>query len=178
MNNISYRKLKKDEIKLSLFSNFDRHQEVNKCWRKENKKWILKNISFTENWGIDEYEFLVKCLQKTIKTGGTVFGTFKGKNLVGFASLENHFFGSKNNYLQLSSIHASNNYRGQGIGKSLFKLVCKKAKDAGAEKLYISAHSAEETQLFYKAMGCQEAVEYNEKLVAKEPYDCQLEYIL
>lgn len=27
-------------------------------------------------------------------------------------------------------------------------------------------------------MGCVEAIEYNESLVAKEPYDCQLEYSL
>ena len=43
-------------------------------------------------------------------------------------------------------------------------------------KLYISGHSAVETQAFYKAMGCVEAKEYNQKHVELEPYDCQLEY--
>lgn len=42
----------------------------------------------------------------------------------------------------------------------------------------MSTHSSEETQAFYKAMGCMEAVEYNEKLVSEEPCDCQLEYCL
>ena len=178
MKNISYGILKKEEINLLLFSNFDRYQEVTKCWRKENDKWVLKDISFTENWGPDEYESLVKCLQKTIMTGGTVFGAFSDNNLVGFASLENQFFGSKNDYLQLSSIHTSNSCRGRGIGKKLFNLVCKKAREAGAEKLYISAHSSEETISFYKALGCKEALEYNKNLVDKEPCDCQLEYVL
>ncbi|MDF2592353.1 MAG: GCN5-related N-acetyltransferase, partial [Clostridia bacterium] len=31
-------------------------------------------------------------------------------------------------------------------------------------------------QAFYKAMGCVEAKEYNDRLVAEEPFDCQLEY--
>lgn len=48
----------------------------------------------------------------------------------------------------------------------------------GAKKLYKSAHSSQETQAFYQAIGCVEAVEYNESLIAAEPYDCQLEYIL
>jgi len=65
-----------------------------------------------------------------------------------------------------------------GIGKKLFSLICKKAKEMGAQKLYISAHSSEETQAFYKAVGCVEAVEYNVKLVEEEPCDCQLEYCL
>ena len=45
----------------------------------------------------------------------------------------------------------------------------------GAGKLYISAHSAVESQAFYKSMGCVEAGEYNPEHVEKEPYDCQLE---
>jgi N-acetylglutamate synthase-like GNAT family acetyltransferase len=178
MEIISYRELTINEIKLSLFSEFDRYQEVKKCWRKENNEWILKDIPFTEQWDSEQYEFLVKCLKNTIETGGTVYGAFKDKILVGFASLENQFFGSKKEYLQLSSIHISNGNRGKGIGKKLFNLICEKAKEKGGKKLYISAHSSQETQAFYKAMGCVEAIEYNESLVDKEPYDCQLEFKL
>ena len=46
------------------------------------------------------------------------------------------------------------------------------------KKLYLSAHSAVETQAFYAAMGCVEAREYNEAHVASEPFDCQMEYAL
>ena len=49
------------------------------------------------------------------------------------------------------------------------------AKQKGAKKLYISAHSAVESQAFYKSMGCVEAKVYNQKHVEDEPYDCQLE---
>ena len=68
--------------------------------------------------------------------------------------------------------------RGKGIGKRLFLAAGKWAKEHGAEKLYISAHSAVETQGFYRAMGCVEAQEYNQTHVEAEPYDCQLEYSL
>lgn len=57
-------------------------------------------------------------------------------------------------------------------------MATKWAKDQGASKLYISAHSAVESQRFYEAMGCIEAAEYNEEHVKREPCDCQLEYVL
>lgn len=178
MESISYRELKKSEIDIRLFANFNRYQDVKKCWRKEKGEWILKDIAFTEQWGSDEYKYLVNCLQNTIKTGGVVFGAFNNTVLVGFASVESQFFGLQKEYLQLSSIHTSYENRGTGIGKKLFSLVCKKAKEMGAQKLYISSHSSQESQAFYEAMGCVEAMEYNDKLAAKEPCDCQLEYRL
>ncbi|WP_294343552.1 GNAT family N-acetyltransferase [uncultured Clostridium sp.] len=178
MKKVVYKKLNKEDIKLSLFSDFNRYQEVKKCWRKENNKWILKDISFIDQWGENEYNFLVKCLINTIETGGVVLGAFCDCSLVGFASVENKFFGSENQYLQLSSLHTSYEYRGNGIGKQLFSIACDGAKDLGAKKLYISSHSSEESQKFYKAVGCVEAIEYNKKLVEDEPCDCQLEYIL
>ena len=68
--------------------------------------------------------------------------------------------------------------RGEGIGKGLFVCAKAAAKKLGAKKIYISAHSAEETQAFYHSLGCKEAEEYNQELVEAEPCDCQLEYIL
>ena len=178
MEVISYKLLGETELNESLFVKFNRYQIVNKCWRKENGEWILKDIAFTEQWGSNEYKYLIKCLQNSMKSGGTVYGAFYNNTLIGFASIENEFLGSKKEYLQLSSIHTSYEYRSRGIGKKLFSLICRQAKELGAKKLYISAHSSQETQAFYKAMGCIEAVEYNDKLVAEEPCDCQLEYIL
>lgn len=68
--------------------------------------------------------------------------------------------------------------RGQGIGKCLFAAAKEWAKENGAKKLYISAHSAVESQAFYRAMGCVEAEVYHQKHVEAEPYDCQLECLL
>ena len=68
--------------------------------------------------------------------------------------------------------------RGRGIGKALFHAAGAWAKENGARKLYISAHSAVESQAFYKAMGCVEAQVYQKEHVEREPYDCQLECVL
>lgn len=175
---IHYRRLTEHELTPQLFARFNRYQEVTQCWRKENETWTLKNIAFTEHWDSKEINYLAECLQNTLRSGGVVLGAFKEKNIAGFASLENNFFGTKFRYLQLSSLHVTYEMRGSGIGKELFHEICAEAKKRNAEKLYISAHSSKETQAFYKAIGCNEAKEYNQQLMEKEPCDCQLEFNL
>ena len=60
--------------------------------------------------------------------------------------------------------------------KALFLAAADWARARGAGKLYISAHSAAESQAFYRAMGCVEAQAYMRHHVEAEPFDCQLEY--
>ena len=60
----------------------------------------------------------------------------------------------------------------------MFRGICKEAEKLGAKKLYISSQSSEETQAFYKSVGCVEAMEINQKLYDEEPFDCHLEYCL
>ena len=175
---MKYKKLNYEELNIDLFNNFHRHQEVSKCWRKENGKWVIKDISFIDDWNEEEYKILVKYLKNTIKTKGVVYGAFLNNKLKGFASVEYGFIDKNNEYFDLSSLHVSEDMRGNGIGKTLFEMSAKWAKTSGAKKLYISSHSSVETQRFYKAMGCIEALEYNEKHVKNEPYDCQLEYVI
>ncbi|SFC23366.1 Ribosomal protein S18 acetylase RimI [Alkalibacterium subtropicum] len=171
-----YKKLNTSDLSLDLFSHFDRFQEVTRCWRFEKDKWLLKDIAFKEQWDKKDYESLTEDLKGTLAASGVVIGVFKEGKLVGFSSVENERLGSKHQYLQLSSLHISYGYRHKGLGKKLFDLSSREAKKMGAEKLYISAHSSEETIAFYKNVGCKEAEEYSEKLVADEPFDCQLEY--
>ncbi|MBD5520475.1 MAG: GNAT family N-acetyltransferase [Lachnospiraceae bacterium] len=172
---VKYRTLYADEICPDLFSNFTRHQVVTKCWRKENGKWIIKDAPFIDDWKEAEYKILVSCLKNTIATGGMVYAAFYNEKLKGFVSVEAGLFGDEHKYLDLSSIHVSEDMRGMGIGKVLFLEAKRWAKENGAGKLYISAHSAVESQAFYKKMGCVEAMVYNQEHVEREPYDCQLE---
>lgn len=172
---MEFRELTSEEINLDLFKNFIRHQVVNDCYRKVDGKWVIKADPFIDDWSEKDYEFLVQCLKNTVKTGGAVFGVFCDNKLKGFASLEKGFFGGDNKYLDLSSIHISEDMRGKGFGKRLFSMIKERAREMGAKKLYISAHSAVESQRFYHAMGCVEAKEYNSAHVEKEPFDCQLE---
>ncbi len=175
---MQYRALTQEELTLSLFSSFIRRQVVRQCYRKMNGVFVIQDVSFTEDWGEKEYRYLTECLKNTVGTGGAVFGAFFDDRLKGFASLENLFFGSKAQYLELSSLHVSEDMRRKGIGRTLFFMAAQAAKEKNAKSLYISSHSAVETQAFYRAMGCVEAKEYNPLAVKREPFDCQLEFSL
>lgn len=175
---IKFRKLNIEEIDIKLFSNFIRRQVVKECFRKVEDKWIIKDDPFIDDWSDQDYAFLIECLKNTINTGGVVFGAFCDNILKGFSSVESKIFGEKYKYLDLTSIHVSEDMRGLGIGKELFNMSAGWARMMGGEKLYISSHSAVETQAFYKKMGCVEAMEYNKEHIEKEPFDCQLEFVL
>lgn len=175
---IHYRKIRESELGMSLFADFDRYQEVNRCWRKEEGEWVLRDIVFNEQWSDSDYRYLVECLANTIRSGGTVFGAFVEERLKGFASVEKELFGREKEYVELTSIHTSYDCRNRGIGGQLFKRCVEDARKRGAKKLYISAHSCEETQRFYRERGCVEAVEYKQENVEREPEDCQLELLL
>lgn len=170
-----YRNLCENEIDKNLFGNFKRHQTVTKCWRKESGKWVVRDAPFIDDWTEQDIDELIFCLKRTLISGGLVYAAFYNNQLKGFVSVEHELFGGSNKYLDLSSIHVSEDMRNQGIGTALFTAAKAWAKKHGAQKLYISAHSAIESQAFYKKMGCIEAEQYNQAHVDKEPYDCQLE---
>lgn len=170
-----YRPLALSELSVPLFSSFIRRQVVTQCWRKIDGQWLVRDIAFIDDWSPADYDVLVACLRHTLATGGFVFGAFSDGALKGFASVESEPLGQNRDYLDLSCIHVSEDMRGRGIGTQLFLAAKRWAAQHGAKKLYISAHSAVESQAFYRAMGCVEAVEYNAEHVAKEPCDCQLE---
>ena len=172
---IQYKNLSIEEINPKLFAGFIRRQTVTKCWRKENGELIIKDAPFIDDWNEKDYNILISCLKNTLLSGGFVYAAFCDNILKGFVSVEPEFFGGKNRYLDLSSIHVSQDLRGQGVGSVLFAAAKKWAGEKGARKLYISAHSAVESQAFYKKMGCVEAQIYHQQHVEAEPYDCQLE---
>lgn len=168
-------RLSSEELTAELFADFSRYQQVKKCLRKIGGEWVIIDNEFIEDWNSQQLASLADCLKKTVAAGGAVFGAFSQEKLKGFASVENTFFGSKGQYLELSNLHVSSERRGEGIGKKLMAECSEWAREKGAQKLYISAHSSVESQAFYKAIGCVEAQEYSRAHIEKEPCDCQLE---
>ena len=157
---------------------FNRYQVTNRVRYKENNLYLYKDDYFIDHWDEHKKQQVIQSLQKCIYAGGIVAGAFMNDEIIGFASVEGEFFGRKREYLELSYIHISNEYRKRGIGKLLFTLCCEKAKAKGAGMLYISAHPAVETQQFYMTMGCVLAVEVNREIYEREPLDIQLEFTL
>jgi len=175
---VQYRNLLDREINRDMFRQFIRRQVVGNCYRWEKDHWEIREDPFIDDWSEDDYQVLIRCLKNTVSTGGFVQGAFRDGVLKGFASVEAEFLDEERRYLDLSSIHVSSDARRMGIGKRLFLGAVQWARKNGAEKLYISAHSAVESQAFYRSLGCVDALWRCEAHVEQEPYDCQLEYVI
>lgn len=175
---ISYKILSAEDINRSLFNSFIRRQTVVKCWRKEQGSWIIKDAPFTDDWSETDYQQLIAHLKSLLCSGGFVCGAFYQGALKGFVSVDAQWFGGYGEYLDLTNLHVSEDMRRLGIGRTLFLAAAECAGKQGAKKLYLSAHSAVETQAFYRSVGCAEAERYSKKHAEEEPYDCQMEYVL
>ncbi len=173
------REIEEGEISIPLFACFRRRQVVTKCWRRDGDAWVIRDDPFIDDWSGEDLEALVRCLRHTARAGGLVYGALDPCGaLKGLCSVEAEPVGSRGQYLDLSCLHVSQELRGQGIGRRLFLYAADWARAKGAEKLYISSHSAAETQAFYRGLGCVDAEEIQRAHVEREPFDCQLEYRL
>lgn len=178
MQELELRQLAAKSITDDFLGDFRRHQIVRECWRKENGQWVIKPISFVDDWSdADRLERAAR-LRQVIREGGAVFAAMGEGQVKGYAAVSAQPMGKHLHYLELKYLHVSEEMRGHGLGRALFQMAADWARMHGAEKLYISAHSAVETQAFYHAMGCIEAEEYSQSHVEREPCDCQMEYKL
>lgn len=175
---IQYRQVAAEELTPALLADFRRFQRVEKCWRKVEGQWVLKDIAFIDDWDQADHQRVCGQLREVLSSGGSVWGAFLAGQLKGFASVDGKLIGSRRQYAVLAELHVSEECRHKGLGRKLFALAAEEARKLGAEKLYISAMSAEESQKFYQAMGCVEAEEYDPPHVEKEPCDVQMEYLL
>lgn len=154
---------------------FIRHQVVNECWRNVDGQWTLQPIAFVEDWSLE------KCREEAFAIanhhGNMVdFGAFQGENLLGYITIGTEKMGTEEQYVQLAAFQVSEPFRGMGVGRKLFEKAVEAAKEYGAPKIYISAHSSKESQAAYKALGCVHAEEIIPRIAEEEPWDVQLEY--
>jgi GNAT superfamily N-acetyltransferase len=177
-SSISYEEIFFYDLSPSLFDRFNRHQEVNFCWRNKAGKWLLQKAPSVEEWNKGDIVSLVDRLTYTLRSGGIMLGALINQYLVGFASIEYDSFGPDYEYIRLSNLYVSYGHRRRGIGRTLFFMACDAARRMGARKLYISAHPAEETQAFFKAVKCVEALHLSRELLSLSPCDRQLERVL
>ena len=177
MNTIIYRRLSADEISDSFLDGYRRYQETKRCWFSENGVPVLKDHFYVWDWDAVKKRYMIEHLRVCARKN-TAFGAFCGDRLAGFAALGDSFYGSQNQYLNLPMLQVSADFRHKGVGRRLFEMIAGEAKAKGAEKLYISANNSEESQAFYRAVGCVDAEEVDKKQAEREPFDCQLEYEL
>lgn len=171
----AYRSLQAGELTRPLFHGFIRRQEVHDCWRRAGEGWVIRPDPFIDDWSEADYQVLLRCLRDTVQAGGLVYGGFVDGVLKGFVAVTPQLFGGGHRYMDLAAIHVSADCRGMGMGRALFQTAAQWAREREAGKLYISAHSAVESQAFYAKMGCVDAQLPDPHHVAAEPFDRQLE---
>lgn len=167
---ITFDFITKDNFNLCSLDGFARHQRVTECWRKINGEYRLMPCSFVDDWPAErKRQIAAEILDGDFIT----FGAFDEDRVIGFAMLKRQLNADK---MILDSLQVSEEYRHRGIGRKLFSLAVIEARANGANKLYISACSSNETIAFYKAMGCILAEEVIPEMADDEPFDLQLEY--
>ena len=176
---IVIKKLECADLHKNALNSFNRYQLTTHVKYLKDGTFHCKAERFEENWDQNKKEKIVEYLRKCLEAGGVVIGAFnENKEIIGFASLGHLLFGKNKEYIELSYLHVSNEYRNHGIGRKMFELCCEYAKQKSAKKLYISTHPSAKTQRFYEALGCVPAIEINERIYNHEPFDVQLEYCL
>ncbi len=175
---IVYAALGSENFNAFSLDSFIRKQTVKMCWRNVKGEYALKPVEYVEDWTLTERREMAAYIINELKNGGKAFGAFDCGKLIGYACISAGVLGSAGQYLLLSEFYVSLPYRNKGIGKRLFEEACASAKADGAKKLFISAHSAEDSIAAYKKFGCVLAKEKNEALAEKEPCDLQLEFVL
>lgn len=166
--------LQQEDLHPDLLADFQRRQVT----RRVIRAGAVVPDSFEDDWDIWDKKAVLAALRKSLQGGGAVIAAFHEGRVVGFASIQGNLLGSCRQYLELDYIHVSRDFRGQGIGQKLFQGICQAARMLGAQKLYIGAHPAVETQAFYGKVGCTGAQEVIQEIYQREPRDVQLEYQL
>lgn len=171
-------KLTADNFSESSLDDFQRRQEVTEVWRRRGNGMELVYQPFVEDWDEELRRAVAARMLDNLRHGYFGTGAFDNGKLIGWTFYGNELSGANKNYIELHMFHVSAPYRGRGTGRRLFTASLPLARETGAQRIFISSHSAKETQAAYKALGCVPAAELFERATMEEPFDIQLEYDL
>ncbi len=184
MDSIVYRELQVHEAQ--LLGTIDRSESIDGIYRATNGVLAFKELrqeivswsvmyeagtKYTRPGQVAEY---VAKLQVLMNSGGTVFGAWDERRLVGLGSLEPSGVGGDRGVMKLDMLYVSAGYRGRGIGRMLTELVANLARSLGATALYVSATPTRGTVDAYLRMGARLLQAPDPELLALEPDDIHL----
>lgn len=165
---ISIELLSTENFKPDSLDNYPRKQDVKKVYRKHGGEYILVDCVYTEDWNMKKRRSVAKDISSD---DYITYLAIENDEVVGFIGLKKALVEL---YMILDTMQVSAICRGQGLGRKLFDLGKEEARKAGAEALYISACSSEETIAFYKAMGAELTDCPIKEIADDEPYDLQM----
>jgi GNAT superfamily N-acetyltransferase len=170
---IQYREL--SVIDVDRIREIDRSETIDYIYR--NNDGPLVEIEVCHECQAWDEELIAEIKQRfayELSNGGFAYGAFDQQMLVGFGVLGNRFRGKAGDQLQVDLMYVSRNYRRQGIGTRILEQLTRKAKERGAEFLYISSTETRSAVFFYKSNGSRITDEVDQELFAKEPYDIHM----
>jgi predicted N-acetyltransferase YhbS len=171
------RRLTRDEIE--LIWTIDRSEIHHHTYEVRGGRLVRSpNYFEVPGWRPDAAEKETPVLLDCFDRGGTFLGVFDAKALIGMSVLESARVGRAHDQMQLAYLYVSRAYRGRGVGMQLFEAAVSSARESGANALYVSATPTENTVDFYRNRGCVLAPEPDPKLLAAEPDDIHLLYVL
>ena len=147
---------------------YNRKQDVNKVYRRIDGDYKLVECKYTEDWDLNKKRSVAKQISSDEYITYIALENYK---VVGFIGLLKQMKGP---YMILDMMQVSSECRGQGIGRQLFEAGKDEARKNGAQALYISACSSEETIAFYRAMGSDLASNPIKEIAEEEPFDLQM----
>lgn len=170
---ITYKVVK--SFKSDFLKGYKRFTKTTKMFINVDQELIEKDTEFIDDWDETKLNDITMYFKDLHKQGGTIVCAFDKQKVVGFMTIDHYSF---DEYVNIPYVHVSKDYRGHGIGKKLFLITSLIAINQGYKKLYISCHPSIETISFYQSVGCVVTKNINDKLLALEPLDIQMEYVL
>jgi predicted N-acetyltransferase YhbS len=171
------RRLTRDEV--DLIWTIDRSEVLHHTYELHGGQLVrTPNYFEVPGWRSDAAETETPLLLDCFDRGGTFLGVFDAGTLVGVGVLDSARVGPAADQMQLFYLYVSRAYRGRGVGTQLFDAALSRARELGANALYVSATPTENTVDFYLNRGCVLAPEPDPRLLAAEPDDIHLVYPL
>jgi len=171
---IIYRVLERDGIR--KLNEIDRYEIVEEVYYFRDGKLVLEK-EYREIIGISDISEVIEDYIEDYDGGGTFIGAFAGEKLVGLSGIGGKLIGENKDIIQLTSLWVSNKYRKKGIGRQLISMLKEKARQSGAEKLYVSAVSSKNTVDFYRGAGFNLTTSVKE-LFEDEPEDIHMDMLI
>jgi predicted N-acetyltransferase YhbS len=171
------RLLTRDEVELMW--TIDRSEVHHHTYELHGRDLVrVPNYFEVPGWRSDAAATETPGLLDRFDRGGNFVGVFDAERLVGLSVVDSARVGRGRDQVQLAYLYVSRAYRGRGVGMRLFEAAVSSAREAGARALYVSSAPTENTVDFYLNRGCVLAPEPDPALLAAEPDDIHLVYLL
>ena len=161
---------------LGRIAEIDRSEDITEEYKGRGGTLALVDVAVhASRGGESTVRELVDAWKPLLKAGGVLVGAFDGDRLVGFMI---HDRCLAEGFDRLVALHVTTTHRHRGIGRALTEEAVRRARSAGAERLYVSATPTRRTVDFYRQQGFVPLATPNARMLALEPDDIHMELTL